>query len=331
MCASKLKMKGVACFGDCNIDLITTIPSIPVLGGCVFSDAVHFNVGGTVLNTVFALRHLGIDVSMISKVGDDVFGKYLMRSLQEKGFNLEYVSSSSDYPTGVTIGLVEPGGEIRWISARLRAADKYIFPSDLECVPVPEILYISGVAIVEGVETRTTITAFARHVKAQGGTVVLDPNIRTPELTIDDEVRTAFLAILPSVDVLVANEAELAMLSGSKEVEISREKILGLGVSTVWEKRGDKGARLLNAKGVWSFPASEVRAVDASGAGDAFNAAIIFSMLNEFSDAETGVFANLFAGYTVRTVGTTNALPPREVIKEMIQQVTGIDSAGYRK
>jgi hypothetical protein len=39
-------MKGVACFGDCNIDLITTIPSIPVLGGCVFSDAVHFNVGG---------------------------------------------------------------------------------------------------------------------------------------------------------------------------------------------------------------------------------------------------------------------------------------------
>jgi sugar/nucleoside kinase (ribokinase family) len=88
---------------------------------------------------------------------------------------------------------------------------------------------------------------------------------------------------------------------------------------------------LLNAKGVWSFPASEVRAVDASGAGDAFNAAIIFSMLNDFSDAETGVFANLFAGYTVRTVGTTNALPPREVIKEMIQQVTGIDSAGYRK
>ena len=66
-------MKGVACFGDCNIDLITTIPSIPVLGGCVFSDAVHFNVGGTGVNTVFALRYLGIDVSVLSKVGGAVF------------------------------------------------------------------------------------------------------------------------------------------------------------------------------------------------------------------------------------------------------------------
>ncbi len=321
---------GVACFGDCNIDLITTIPSIPVLGGCVFSDAVHFNVGGTVLNTVFALRHLGLDVSMISKVGDDVFGKYLMRSLREEGFNLEFVASTSEYPTGVTIGLVEPGGESRWISARLRAADKYISPSDLENVPVPEVLYISGIAIVEGVETRTTVTSYARHVKEQGSTVVLDPNIRTPELTIDDEVRTAFLTILPSVDVLVANEAELAMLSGSEEIETSRERMLDLGVSTVWEKRGSKGSRLLNAKGVWNFPASEVRAIDASGAGDAFNAAIIFSMLNDFSDKEAGVFANLFAGYTVCTVGTTNALPSREVIKEMIQEVTGIDSGFNR-
>lgn len=318
--------KDIICFGDCNIDLITRIDEIPERGGCSFSDSVVFNVGGSMLNTSAALKALGLNVGIVTKIGDDFFGTIVMDFLTTHGFDQNHVMVTNHNPTGAVITMLEPDGEKRWISARLRAADRHITTEELTGIGSPSRLFITGVSITEGVETRLSAIALARRIKEQGGTVYLDPNIRVAQGRLPDEIRGWFFRILPYVNVLLTNEKELELLGGHSDYLKSCEVLLGMGIEMIWEKRGSKGARLICRDGVTDFEPADVSAVDVSGAGDAFNGAIIYAEQEGFTRHAAGWFANQFAGYTVTKIGTTSAFPSKEELVAMVKMARKINS-----
>lgn len=312
-------MDKILCFGDCNVDIIIPINEIPVEGGCIISSEYVINMGGSGLNTAAAMSRLNLKPILISQIGKDNFGALLLNFLKAQGITTDYISES-DYPTGVVVGLVAPNGEKRWISVRGNAADIHINEYDTKVLRQSNVLYISGVNLVEKSASRNTAIMIARHVKEKGGMVFLDPNIRVPTWEIDDDVRGAFERIYPFIDVLLPNEKELELLGDNQNVHESALSVLSKGVTSIWVKLGGKGCAYYTKNSSITFPANKVKVVDTSGAGDAFNAAVIYGTVTGFSAEETGIFANLFASHTVTKYGTTQALPGDIEIEGMITE-----------
>lgn len=313
-------MNDIFCFGDCNVDIITPISEIPVKGGCSFSSEVSIGAGGSTLNTTAALNNLKLPVALISKIGNDSFGDLLVDFLNRMHINTEYIIRS-EFPTGLVIGLVDPDGERRWIAIRGNAADIHMTKEDIYELKFPEVLYITGVELVEGKESREAAIEFARVVSKNGGHVYLDPNIRVPTWELKSEVRNAFDRIMPYVEVLLSNEKEMEMLGENENMELSAKSILEKGVDTIWLKLGGKGSAYYTKDCYLKFGPSKVKVVDTSGAGDAFNAAVIYGNITGLSPKQTGEFANMYAGYTVMKFGTTQALPLWPVVGNMLEKV----------
>ncbi len=310
---------GVLCFGEFNIDLLAPIDEIPVKGGCTFGSRAEINIGGSMFNTAAALKALDMQVSVGSKIGRDLFGDMAFEYVEKCGIKTDKIMRS-DYPTGLAIGLVEPDGEKRWFAIRRNAADIHVRPEEVEDFTIPEYLFLSGVEIVEGAESRESVSCLAEKAKSMGRQVFLDPNIRVPSWELAPDVREAFERVFPYTDVLLANEKELIMLGNNENLRTAATTILSKGVRCVWLKMGEKGSSYFTTDEDLSFQPSTVRAVDTSGAGDAFNAAVIYSMSRRFSPDKTGAFANLYAGYTVTKVGTTSALPSKPETACMIRK-----------
>jgi len=309
----------VCCFGDCNVDMILPVDALPVLGGCAFTKTCEVSAGGSMLNTLTALQRLGIPCFPVTKLGRDTFAEIILSHLETHHIPTDAVIRTEQYPTGLVVGLVEPSGEKRWISARLNAADIHITQAEMDAFCLPEILFITGVELNEGQESRQTAISTARRVHEAGGRVYLDPNIRVPSWEISKSSQDAFIEIMPYVDVFLGNQDELCMIGQKEDPTAAADSILRLGTDRLWIKLGKNGCRYVSSQQTASFPPTQAKAVDSSGAGDAFNAAIIFAEANRFDMHRTGTFANLFAGYTVQHFGTVAALPSRETILEMIR------------
>jgi sugar/nucleoside kinase (ribokinase family) len=319
MVSPSFEKQTILCFGDCNVDLITPIDEIPVKGGCAFSSHMEINIGGSMLNTAVALNTLNMSVSMFSKIGNDVFGDMALDYLKSCRIDTKTILRS-DYPTGVAIALVEPDGEKRWIAIRKNAGDIHINFEDIKGADIPDILFITGVELVEGIESRETAVKFAEIVKKSNKLVFLDPNIRVPAWELSIDVRDAFERIFPFVDVLLSNEKELEILGGNKDIKNAAKAIIDKGTGNIWAKMGGKGSLYITESECVYFEPSTDKAVDTSGAGDAFNAAVIFAFSKGFSPFQTGTFANLYAGYTVSRFGTTSALPTQSIVSGMIDK-----------
>ena len=312
-------MENILCFGDCNVDIMIPMHELPVEGGCSYSSEMSINIGGSVYNTAAVLKHLKLKPIMISQIGRDMFGTLICNYLKEQGMTTEHIKHS-DHPTGVTVALMTPNGEKRWISVRGNAADIYITDYDTKLLQQSKVLYLSGVVLIEGRESRDTAINMARQVREKGGMVFLDPNIRVPVRKFDDNAKAAFERIYPYIDVLLPDEKELELLGAGQNVHEAALSILSKGISSIWVKLGGKGCAYYTKNSSITFPANKVNVVDTSGAGDAFNAAVIYGAATGLSDEETGVFANLFASYTVTKHGTTQALPEDSEIENMITE-----------
>ena len=316
-------IKTVYCFGDCNVDMMIPVDALPVCGGCCFSNRCMTGAGGSMLNTATALHRLGISVMPITKIGNDFFGKTILDYFAKQNICTDGILKSDDMPTGMVMGLVESGrGEKYWVSVRLNAADIHIKHDEITGYPIPDILFITGVELTEGKESRETAIAYANKTHSAGGRVYLDPNIRVPQWVMPDDVKDAFRRIMYSVDVLLANEKELCMIGENSSVKEAAHNVIQQGAASVWVKLGENGCRYISETENLYFNPIPIKAVDTSGAGDAFNGAIIYAEMHHLSKEQTGRFANMFAGYTVQHLGTAAALPSNETILTMVRHIT---------
>lgn len=310
-------MKKILCFGDCNLDILIPIKELPVKGGCSFSSSVIINHGGGGGNVAVALHKLGFNITMVSKLGKDIFGDFIKKYFEDMGINTRHLYFS-DYSTGLTVGLISPDGEKRWIAVRGDAADLHIKEKEINEIELLNFLYISGVVVAEGKESRETAIKLAERVSKSGGKVFLDPNLRLPEWKISKEIKNAFEHIFKYVNVFIPNQKELQLLGEDEDVKKSASNILQKGVQVIWVKKGNQGCSYFTKEKHFQLPAHEIKVIDTSGAGDAFDAAVIYGTLSGFMPEKCGEFAISFAETTVQKIGTTKALPNSIEINKLI-------------
>ncbi|MEU1207224.1 ribokinase [Nocardia sp. NPDC005825] len=241
-------MARIAVVGSINMDLVTTVGRRPEAGETVSGDGFALVPGGKGSNQAIAARRAGAEVEFVGSVGSDVFADALRKALREDGVGVARLREV-DGPCGIATIVVDAGGENTIIVvAGANGRMTELSAADLETVGAADVLLCQLEIPVP------TVLAAARHARANGTVVLLNPS---PVRDLPDEVWA-------EVDIAVVNEGEAARLeSALRDVPHVVTTLGGAGASY----RGPGGLAL-------SHPGFPVRVVDTTGAGDTFTGAL---------------------------------------------------------
>ncbi len=291
------------------MDLTTKLKRLPLRGETVFGDEFKSGAGGKGSNQAVCAKRLGAEVSVIVKIGNDMFGKAAYSNFEKEGFDTDLIFIDDEHPTGVAPIFVEDSGEN--IIAIVPGANSHLTPQDVAKgegrIKAADILLTNFEIPLE-----TSLYAL-KKAKELGLTTILNP-APAPTKAVDSELFTY-------VDILTPNETEarglLGKIDSSMEIEESASELLEKGVGTVVMTLGEKGAFYMNGDEKGHVPAFRVDTIDATGAGDAFNGALAVSLAEGNGIQESIQFANRVAALSTTRFGTAPAMPFRHEIEQI--------------
>jgi sugar/nucleoside kinase (ribokinase family) len=253
----------VVVVGDLAVDVLVA-PAEPVRPGGDVPARIATSAGGAGANTAAWLAALGVDVTLVARVGDDPSGRAALVELAAAGVRAA-VTVDAGAPTATVVVLLGPDGARTMLSDRGAAAR--LSPADLPSLDGVDHLHLSGY-VLRG--TRDVALAAISAARAAGARTSLDPQA-TGALT------AALLRDLGGVDLLLPNTDELADLTGSRDPRSATALLDSARAVVVTD--GAAGATWVDRKGLHTAPARPVDVVDPTGAGDAFDAALLAAWL----------------------------------------------------
>jgi ribokinase len=255
--------------GSANVDLVAYAPRLPRLGETLTGTSFLKGFGGKGANQAVMAAKLGADVTMVGKVGDDLFGRDYLESFRDAGVDTTYVGVSGEASTGVApIWVDEASGNNAIIV--VPGTNALLTPSDVEAAR-PAIEGADVVVCQWEIPLECVITAFA-IARAAGVITIFNPAPARPEVPAE---------LLATTELFCPNESELELLTGMPvasldDIEAAARSLLARGVRTVVCTLGARGSLLVADASVVHVPAEHVDAVDTTGAGDAFVGSLAF-------------------------------------------------------
>ena len=309
----KWAVKQSLVIGELNVDLIVSgLPSLPVLGQELLCGDFQMALGSSSAICASWLVALGAAVDFWGKVGCDLYGDFVVSELERRGIGTDGLIRAPGIRTGVTVSLTYPQDRAMFTYlgsiAALRLDDL-----DLSLLARYDHLHSASIFLQRGL--RPGLPALYRAAKEAGLTTSLDSGW-DPEEHWGRDIFT----VLPYVDFFVPNEVEALHFTGASTVEEATTE-LSRYAGTVVVKLGKKGALARAGAQVWKVPGFEVEVVDATGAGDAFNAGFLYAHVVEgrpMSDALR--FANACGAIAVTTVGGATAPPSAAEVDAFIKE-----------
>lgn len=298
--------KKIVVVGSINLDLVTYVPRMPAEGETIVADNFATYPGGKGANQAVAAARLGGEVVMIGRVGEDEFGKQLMRDLMGAGVDTQAVLSAPK-PSGSAVILVTPHGGnsivvIPGANHELRAVDLDQHRDTLQAAAV--ILAQLEIPI-------ETVERLGELAAALGVPFILDP---APAQALSPN-------ILRNVTWLTPNESETSsilrdlgypmdQLVGQDAISAASEHLLAAGVRNVILKLGSRGVYLAGKDVASTHIAPyHVEAVDTTAAGDAFNGGFAYGLTHGISPIESARFACAVAAISVTRAGAQPSMP----------------------
>ena len=304
-------VKPLAVLGNVNADVVARpVSDLPPPGGDMLVDTVEVRVGGAAANAALALVALGCRPRLAGCVGDDLLGTFVLGRLRDRGL-AEEVRVLPGVPTGVSICLEGPARDRTFVSMR-GALDRF------EASMVPEGLVESPFVLFCGYFTLGALRGgpavdLLERSRAAGATVLFDPDVEPGGWS--DGARREIAGLLPLVDGFLPNRYEACGLTGAADpVEAGRE-LQRIGGGRVVVKLGAEGAASIDPNGsARRVAAPVVDARDTTGAGDAFDAGLLYGLAQGWTwDAAVSFAVRL--GSTVAARPTTDRHPSlREVV-----------------
>ncbi|WP_194822795.1 ribokinase [Micromonospora sp. S-DT3-3-22] len=292
-------MTDIVVVGSLNVDVVVPLHELPAPGQTVLGAADHRRAGGGKgANQAVAAARLGRRVAMVGAVGIDADGDWLLGLIAAEGVATEAVLRAPR-PTGQAIVLVTADGDST--IAVSSGANMWLAAEHLG--PLRDLL---GSARAVLLQQEVDAAVVAEAVRLAEGLVVLNP---APARPVDP-------ATLARVDVLVPNRGELAALAGAPPTDAGVDALAAMARSLgtrgpVVVTLGADGALVVTTDRQWLIPAERVDAVDATGAGDTFCAALADALLDGAAIDEAARWASRAAAVTVTRPGAMEAAPRR--------------------
>ncbi len=279
-------------------------------------------LGGSAANTAVGLARLGARAGLISRVGPDDFGNYLLQTLQREGVDTSMVAVDPKYPTALAFAAIFPPQDSKVLFYRKPCADTHVTVDDIDFEKAlkARIVSIAGTALCES-PSREAVLALLEERRRVGMLNVVDVDWR-PTLWEDPHAaRIYYRMALKLTDVVIANEPELEMAGESPDPETAANNLLALGANHVVAKRGGDGVMLFGDGGPLRLGRVDVTVVNTLGAGDGFGAAYNYGLLQGWEPERRLRFANAAGAIVVSRHSCSEAMPTLEEVKALLARV----------
>ncbi|WP_320776154.1 ribokinase [Streptomyces sp. CRN 30] len=283
--------------GSANADLVIGVERRPAVGETVLGTDLAVHPGGKGANQAVAAARLGARTALLAKVGDDEHGRLLLDSQRAAGVDTVGVLVG-DVPTGVALITVDPSGDNSIVVSP--GANGRLTPADVRAAT--SLFHASRVVSVMLEIPLETVEEVVRSL-APGSRLVLNPS---PPRPLPRQVMDA-------CDPLIVNEHEAKVILGASAVSDEPEDwariLLAKGPRSVVVTLGAQGALVASAEGVTRVESVAVEAVDTTGAGDAFTAALAYRLGTGASLAEAAAYAARVGAAAVTKAGAQESYP----------------------
>ena len=293
----------IAVVGSANVDLTTFSDRFPRPGETIFGQKFDLGFGGKGANQAVAARLCGGDVTMVAKVGNDLFGEATVKNFASLGIDTAHVRIVDGVSSGVAPIFVEPNGQNRIIV--VKGANDLLKPADVEAAS--EALKKVQTIVLQFEIPMETIAYTVQFAKKNGIRCIVNP---APAQPVDPKQ-------LNATDYFIPNETEAEVITGLPVHSVDEAKkcagfLLQQGFRKVILTLGSRGALLASATGSEVVEPFAVTPVDTTGAGDAFIGSFAVFLAAGFAEKEAVTRANLYAALSTTRVGTQKSFPTHE-------------------
>lgn len=313
-------MNKVIVVGSLNVDLTVYAPHFPVAGETVIGSTLRIGMGGKGSNQATAAHRCGGDVCMVGCIGRDAMSDVVRRHYENEGMSRDYITESDTAETGTALIEVEASGQNRIVVVTGANAEVSAAQVEQVAAEVGEI----GAVLTQLETGYEPIFAAKKLAEERGVPFVLNPAPYSPmpaglltgtDWLTPNETEASYISGVTVTDAATAAEAARAIRTmGVKNVLVT---LGGQGVYAMWEEEGGlKEEKLAPPK---------VKAVDTTGAGDAFNGAFTTALAEGRTVPEALRFASCCASLSVTKAGAADAMPTRAETLALLKETYGLD------
>ena len=304
-------MNKVTVVGSFMYDLVATAPRRPKTGETLIGDSFGMFLGGKGANQAIAASRAGASVTMVGRLGNDLFGNQFLEKFSEEGIKTDFVIQDTENGTGVGMPLIDASGDNSIVI--IPQANMALTVENID--KAESVIADSDVLILQ-CEVPMEANKRAAEIANKNDTlVILNP---APARKIPD-------TLLSLVDIITPNESEAEILTdmptdtNSQAMEAAHH-LLSKGVETVILTLGSRGSLLLTEKMEKRIPAYLVDVIDTTAAGDAFCGALAAILSNGSIIEEAIKIANAAGALAVTKLGAEPSLPTKKDIDQLINR-----------
>jgi sugar/nucleoside kinase (ribokinase family) len=295
--------------GELNVDLIITGSNVtPEWNREKLVESFATVLGSSSAITACGLVGLGINVYFISVVGDDSYGEFCIEKLREMGINTTYVRIDHSLKTGVTLSLsTEKDRALLTYMGAIPKNKPEFLPDTL--FEKASHIHFGSYYLQKGMQSHWK--ALFREAKIRGISTSFDTGWDPDELWNMEGI----VQLLEYTDLFIPSEDEFNKIFTACNLEQAKKKLPGAR-GTVAVKCGSKGAVMIDQKSnQLNVPALNILPMDTTGAGDSFNAGLIYGFLNGKKEIELLEFANACGAIATQRIGGATNVPTVEEVE----------------
>ena len=292
-------MNEITVLGIFVADISFSGPKIPNTGETILGDNYNIGPGGKGCNQAIAIARLGGKVNFISKLGNDDYGKLAIDKLKKNNINTSNIIISNEHKTGVAGIHVDKNTGKNAITV-VRGA-----PSSLTIKEIDTKLIKQSKIFLTQLEIQIEVTLHCLKAAKEYGLInILNP---APACKLSSD-------FFNLIDYFTPNETEAEFYTGIKinnenDAKVCAKKLTDMGIKKVIITLGEKGLFYSDGKEEIYLKASADKALDTTGAGDAFNGGFAFALLKGKKIKECLEIANKVAGFSTTKLGAGDSMP----------------------
>lgn len=259
------------------------IDFIPHQKGLALKDVDSFTrvPGGAPANVAAAVAKFGGTASLITKLGEDAFGDFLLEQLIKAGVRTDKIVRTKEANTGLAFVSLREDGERDFSFYRNPSADLLLAESEIntDWFHQGDFLHFCSVDLVESPMKHAHVKAIGA-AKARGGVISFDPNVRLPLWDDPQKCRKTILEFIPMAHIVKISDDELEFITGIADEQKAIASLFTGDVKVVVLTKAAKGADLYVQNKKYSSAGYSVKVEDTTGAGDAFVGGFLYQLLN---------------------------------------------------
>ena len=317
-------MADVVAFGELLIDFVPTVTGRNLADAEAFKKAA----GGAPANVAAGLVRLGVTSAFMGMVGEDGFGHFLADTLRGIGVDTSPLRFTAKARTALAFVSLHADGEREFLFYRSPSADMLMAPEDVDeaAIRAARAFHFGSISLIAEPARTGTLHAVAlarRHNKI----ITYDPNLRLALWPHADAAREGMRLGLAEAEIVKISDEELTFLTGNPDPVAAARSLWHPRLKLVAITLGSAGCYWLTSEEQGQVPGFSVKAVDATGAGDAFMAGLIGGLLAEdeiLTDRRhldtICRFANAAGALTTTGRGAIPSLPTRDAVEALLEQ-----------